>query len=300
MNLDKFLSKSVDDCGYYMDEVLFFDGHNLLFRTVHVADKFNPLDTEFKYWRYLMLNSILTSIKKHKPTKVIIAFDGKEYWRKEIYSEYKAQRAGARKKSPIDFEAFFLVANEFINGLNKLLPNCYILRDNELEADDIIAVGTREVFKKCKSIINISNDKDMNQLLTQPNYKQYDPIKRKFFNCLNPKRDLEVKLLTGDNSDNIPGVVKRCGPSTANSMLDNGLELVMIDEDIKANYERNKALIDFDCIPVRIVNKAKKIIEDYETDDFDIKAVYKYFIDIGFAGYAMDLQDFVPYLRKLS
>jgi len=249
--------------------------------------------------KYLMLNSIFRTIQYHKPSKFILAFDGKEYWRKDIYPEYKAKRKSARDKSTIDFEKFFPVSNKFLSDLQTVFKNWHVLQMDKIEADDIIAVGTKDIFRASDSIINISTDKDMYQLMKFDNYKQYDPIKRVYVESINPKEDLQIKLLTGDISDNIPSVKKKCGPVTAKKLLDVGLD-VSLNEEMRENYELNKQLIDFDCIPVHIVNQITKEIQNYEIEKFDGKGLFKFLMNEGLSGFSDDIQGYLGALKNIG
>lgn len=300
MSLDKFL-KQVDgvENSISSDKVLMMDGHNLMFRTLFVANKQEPLDMDFTYWKYLMLNSIFRTIQFHKPSKFILAFDGKDYWRKDVYPEYKAKRKSARDKSAVDFDKFFPISNKFMEDIQTIFNNWYVLRMDKIEADDIIAVGVTDIFRSSKEIVNISTDKDFYQLMKHDNYKQYDPIKRVYVESINPLEDLQIKLLTGDISDNIPGVKKKCGPVTAKKLLDAGLD-ISLNEEMRVNYELNKQLIDMDCIPVNIVNKITKDIQNYDIGEFNGKGVFKFLIDQGLSGFADDMQNYLGVLKRLG
>ena len=171
MSLDRFLEKVEGiENEENSNKILFMDGHNLMFRTVFIANKHDPLDEDFTYWKYLMLNSIFRTIQYHKPSKFVLAFDGSSYWRKDIYPEYKAKRKSARDKSVIDFDKFFPIANQFMEDLPNIFENWYVVRLDKIEADDVIAVGTNDIFTTAEEIINISTDKDMYQLMKNKNY----------------------------------------------------------------------------------------------------------------------------------
>ena len=60
--------------------------------------------------------------------------------------------------------------------------------------------------------------------------------------------------MTGDKSDNIPQVFKKCGIKTAIKCWDNKefFNDKMKDNDTKNNYERNRKLIDFNNIPKKL------------------------------------------------
>ena len=96
--LDAFIEREAGDLDG--ERVLIIDAHNLIYRTVHVANFSAPEDEDFEYWKYLMINSLFASIKRFEPTKVVYALDGYRSWRKNEYTEYKAHRKLDRNKSP--------------------------------------------------------------------------------------------------------------------------------------------------------------------------------------------------------
>lgn len=278
---------------------LLIDAHNLIFRCVFVANKNDPLDEEFLYWKFLVINNILTNIKKYDADLCVLAFDGKNYWRKQIYSEYKGQRKSGRDASPVNFEKFFPVMDKFFNDMKKAFKNIMYFKTEQVEADDIIAVLTKYKLKDYDRIINISNDSDMCQLMKYKNYKQFDPIKKKFIEQINPEKQLMIKILTGDRSDNIPGVKAKCGPVTAKKMLDLGLENSLLDEQIKMNFDRNKQLIDFECIPVSISLDIQNKFDEYVLESFNGRKTFSFFTKHGLAGLTERIQEFAPSLKKL-
>ena len=101
--------------------------------------------------------------------------------------------------------------------------------------------------------------------LAGPQIQLYDLKYRKLterkssFN--NAKKDLFVKILTGDKSDNIKGVFKKCGPKTACKYYENK---ELFEEKLKSvegameRYLLNKKMVDFNEIPEELINNFKK------------------------------------------
>jgi hypothetical protein len=67
----------------------------------------------------------------------------------------------------------------------------------------------------------------------------------------------------GDKGDGIPHIKPRVSTKTAADIVENGLEdwLNEQTDEVKANFERNKKLIDFDYIPVHV---QLKIMEEFK------------------------------------
>lgn len=279
--------------------VLFFDTHNLIYRTLFIGHFQDPDDDKFMFWKYLMANSIFTAIKQFEPDKVVFAIDSKYSWRKDIYSNYKGQRKAARTKSVVDFETFFPVMDSFLESLKKTFTNMYCIKVNKCEGDDIIAILTKNRFQDFSKII-ISTDKDLHQLLMNKRVKIYDPIKRKFKEILNPKMDLELKIITGDPSDNIPKIKERCGKGTATKMLKDGLDIYLANDEIRKRYELNKRLIDFEFIPNDIEESILEEFDNYEIKKLDGYGVYNWLIENKIRKLRDDLQIYSPFLKAVE
>ena len=112
-------------------------------------------------------------------------------------------------------------------------------------------------------MICVSTDRDFYQLLKYEGYKQYHPIKRQYIHVMNPERYLLEKVVVGDKGDGIPHIKPRVSTKTAADIVENGLEdwLNEQTDEVKANFERNKKLIDFDYIPVHV---QLKIMEEFK------------------------------------
>lgn len=278
-------------------KALIFDAHNLVFRTLFVAHHEEPLDLEFKYWKTLMLQSINAAVKKFKPSRLILALDKGDSWRKRIYNLYKENRKEGRDESPIDFDKFFPILEEFFAEFKKVFPNAYVLMIEECEGDDIIAVLVKHILPDWDCVC-ISSDRDMYQLYKHSNYQQYDPIKKTIVKCVNPKQYLLVKIIMGDKGDNVPAIADRVGIKTAEKML-NTLDEELKDLNKAKNFERNKILIDFDCIPDDIVSKIKDQFSSYQTSEFRGRALMDFFVRVGSNGLVAYLQEFVTNFKPL-
>ena len=73
----------------------------------------------------------------------------------------------------------------------------------------------------------------------------------------NPKKDLFCKIVMGDKSDNIPPILNKCGPKTAEKCYDNPeyFEECLKKNNAQSNFERNKKLVDFNEIPQELVSE---------------------------------------------
>lgn len=281
--------------------VLLFDGHNMAYRTLFSAIFMNPEDNEkFFFWRHLFMNSFLSTIEKFNPEKVILAFDTKGSWRYDHFDGYKNNRRQARDKAVVDFEKFFPVFNEFKEEIKETFSTIYTIEHPRSEADDIIAVLVKEQFSSNQNVI-VSTDKDLHQLLIDKNNKQFDPIKNKIVNCINPRRELDIKVITGDKSDTIPAIKPRTGKATAEAILKKGLDdFLEENEEVKNNYMRNRILIDFDFIPKELSNGILKTYNDYEIKDIDSSKLMKFFSRNRLNKMMDDWSNYSPLIKSLK
>ena len=261
------------------EKILIFDGNNIAFKNLFADIYANPEDNEFFYlWRHQMLNDIFDKIKMFSPTKVIIAFDQKNSWRYGIYKYYKSNRKSSRDNSKIDFEKFFPIFDDFKSDIEDKLSNIYVIDYPQAEGDDIVAVLAKHL--SANEVIVISSDKDFNQLLVNKNIKKFDPIKKKSIESINPELQLQIQILTGDKDDGIPPIRPRVGVKTAEKILNEGLEEFLQKEENKELikiYNRNKTLIDFNCIPNDLSKNIINTFTNYEIKELDSLKILKFF-----------------------
>jgi 5'-3' exonuclease len=260
-------------------KILVLDWQNQAFRFLHVAHANNPLDLEWLDWQYFMINMVYGYVRKFKPDQLIICNDLGGNWRKDVYPEYKGTRKKGRDESPIDFDSFFAAAKPFYEGIKEMFTNVYFMGKEGYEADDFIGVIVKELAGN--DITVVTTDKDMYQLHKHKGYKQFNPIKKQYVKVMGSpvkfaEKELFVKLLTGDSSDNIPQVKKKMGPKTAEKYMDKLEELLSEDIEIRQKYELNKRLIDMEMIPKEIQEDIKDIYYNYEFSPYSGRKVYDY------------------------
>ena len=201
--------------------IVLIDLHNMIFRNlfmcISLMKKYiKKVNGKYELKSYkteftdMLLKNIL-AVKKQFKTNNIILCEDYQSWRKDIYTEYKAQRQDIKDKSEINFSEVYEYLNELILDLSKNFP-IITMKVNKAEGDDVIAVLTKYFATNIlNDIIIVSTDKDFVQLLSYRTVKIYDPLKRKF---RTPTRDeilehIKIHILTGDKADNIPKIVDR-------------------------------------------------------------------------------------------
>lgn len=202
------------------NKLLLIDGNNLLHRAYN---KFKNMATKggvkssivfgFPY----ILKSLITL---HKPTKVIVVFDGgKAKARKKLLPDYKKRD----KREDFDYDDFIKQKKD-LEKILSYLGIAYTSKRHE-EADDIIWLYARNYKRKGYYVTIVSTDKDFNQLLSS-RLSIYNPWKSDRITHKNveklygypPEQCVDYLILDGDKSDNIPGY-PGVGPKTAIKFL---------------------------------------------------------------------------------
>ena len=269
---------------YGDSKIILLDNNQIIIASVFQSIKYNNIIDE-NFLRHLVLNTyrMYRSRFKKKYGELIICNDSTNYWRKEIFPLYKANRKRDMNKSDTDWGSIFSAMDNIRCEIKEVFPYKNI-RVERTEADDIIATLCQEYYDKEKIII-ISNDKDFQQLQILPNVEQYSPTKKKFLVCENPEEFLLNHIIKGDSSDGIPNILsdddvfmiedKRqtpCGMKKISEITEN------IEEwKEKDNWKRNKKLIDMNEIPQEY---REKIIDEFETAvDNSRSNLLNYFIE---------------------
>ena len=241
-------------------------------------------------FRHMVVNSLRSYKQKFGDDygEIIIACDDKNYWRKQVFPYYKANRKKKRDASEIDWTHVFDCFNKVKQEIKDNFPYRVIQVDSA-EADDIIATLVNENGTDLNGpvkILILSGDKDFIQLHTYGNVKQYDPVRKKWITHNDPKKFLFEQILKGDIGDGVPNVLSpdavfvsngRQRPLTQKKIdkiySDGG---VLLDPAADRNFMRNKQMIDLSMIPSNIKNE---VINKYnEESGKDRSKLFNYFI----------------------
>jgi DNA polymerase I len=166
---------------------------------------------------YGFTNMLLKVIRELKPDQLAVIFDSKgPTFRKEIYPDYKANRAAM----PEDLVPQIPYIKRIVQAFN--LPG---IEMPGYEADDIIATLAKKFSAEGMEVTVVTGDKDLMQivddhilLLDTMKDKVYGPaeVAERFGGA---DKVVEVQALSGDSSDNIPGV-PGIGEKTAKMLID--------------------------------------------------------------------------------
>lgn len=264
------LSKT--DKGDVNDKVMIVDGLNMFIRVFGAVPTLND-DGEHVGGVTGFLLSLGALIRKNKPTRVLIVFDGKggSTRRKKMHSGYKEGRTGLTKVNRLvgyeDLEDQAESMKRNFTAVIKYLEFlpvdvCYV---DHIEADDIMAYAAGHIFKK--EVIIVSSDKDFLQLVND-RISVWQPTKKKMITNDNvheiygvPAHNLVYyRIFDGDKSDNIPGV-PGVGPKT----LVNKLTFLQGDEidGVSTLLERVNELDD-EKLKTKILNHKDTLELNYD------------------------------------
>lgn len=179
------------------------------------------------------------------PSHFAVIFDySSKTFRNEIFPEYKANRS----EPPEDLRPQFGLIRQATRAFN--LP---CIETEGFEADDLIATYARKAAEAGGDVTIISSDKDLMQLIT-PNVEMYDSMKDRQIGIeqvhekfgVGPEKMIDLQALSGDSTDNVPGV-PGIGPKTAAQLLEEYGDLETLLEragEIKQK-KRRENLIEF-------------------------------------------------------
>lgn len=208
------------------DHLFLVDGSGYIFRAYHalppLTRKSDGLPVGAVSGFCNMLWKLLCSARDTAagvvPTHFAVIFDySSQTFRKDIYPEYKANRT----EPPEDLIPQFGLIRQATCAFN--LP---CIEKKGFEADDIIATYARQAKQAGAGVTVISSDKDLMQLVDD-HISMYDSMKDRHIGVSQvrekwgvlPEKMVDLQALTGDSTDNIPGI-PGIGPKTAAQLLE--------------------------------------------------------------------------------
>ena len=190
----------------YKGKLLLIDGNNLLYRSYYAYPHMSSPDGKPTSGIMGTLKTLEKLLREIQPSHLLFCFDASEItFRNELYPLYKANRSEA----PEDIVPQFSLIRKVLDAFN--IP---YIEDKSVEADDLM--GTIACKAAGYETIIVSSDKDLLQLVNQrvsvlllKNGGHYHKITAN--NIVenmgySPWEIPDLKALSGDKSDNIPGV----------------------------------------------------------------------------------------------
>lgn len=202
--------------------LLLIDGHSQAYRAYFgMKTPLSTRDGEPTGAVYGFTRKLLATLRDFNPDYVAVAFDTGDTWRHAEFPDYKA----TRDVMPDDMRTQMTRIEEMLRAFN--IP---ILTYNNFEADDILGTLARAAAAQGIDVLVMTGDRDMFQLVDDrikilytsggpnPVTSVYgvEQVQERY--GLTPQQFIDFKALTGDASDNIPGV-PGVGEKTAIKLL---------------------------------------------------------------------------------
>ncbi|OGZ74858.1 MAG: hypothetical protein A3A12_03330 [Candidatus Staskawiczbacteria bacterium RIFCSPLOWO2_01_FULL_43_17b] len=277
-------------------KLLIIDGHSLLYRAFHALPPLSNKNGQLTNAVYGFLLILFKAIKDVQANYVVACFDTKKpTFRHQQFEEYKAHRA----PMPEGISSQIPIMKDVLRALN--VP---MFEKEGFEADDLVATIATKNQEKVDVVI-LSGDLDNLQLVNDhiklytmgKGIKEsvlYDAARVVERFGVRPDQMNEFKALTGDNSDNIPGV-PGIGKTTAADLIqrfgsiknlyeelatDTAVLKPKIKEALKTNKE--KAFLS-----LQLVDTDKNVEMDFNLDacafgSFDRAKVQQVFAQLNF------------------
>ena len=215
------------------NRIFVIDGSSYLYRAYHAMPPLSTSSGQPTGAVKGVTNMLMNLKKESDESPIVVVFDAKgKTFRNEIYSEYKANRPP--------------MPDELRDQLKPVKDICKaigfpLIEIEGVEADDVIATITRMAKDaKFKCVVS-SLDKDLMQLVEDPDTTLMNTMKNEIFDeakvfekfGVKPNQIRDMLALVGDTSDNIPGVPK-VGQKTAAKWLIEYGDLEAIKENADA------------------------------------------------------------------
>jgi len=233
---------------------------------------------------------------------LVICQDSTNYWRKDIFPHYKANRKKAQQDKQEYWNIVYGAMAKIRHEVAENMPYKNIKVDR-CEADDIIGVLAKN-YHTTENILIVSYDKDFQQLLYYPNVKLYSPHKKIMVECEDPTMFLFEQIVRGDSSDGVPNILsdadtflvesKRQKPITAKRLAE---FLNTIPQDIASGkmhftveaFKRNQQLIDLSMIPAEY---EQEILNSFAANHINNHKMFNYFVEHKLTHLMKDLTSF--------
>ena len=254
------------------------DGTSYIHRAYHAIRNLSnsqglPTNAIFGFTRMLM-----KLLDDKSPEYGAVTFDVKgPTFRHKIFKDYKA----TRPPMPEDMAVQIPYIKQVVHGLNVV-----VLEKQGYEADDIIGTIARLGQDQGFNVVIVSGDKDFRQILSG-NTVMWDSMNDKLTDSSTIRRDygiepeqiIQVMALSGDTSDNIPGI-PGVGEKTAISLIQQFSSMENIFEhtdqitgpSLRSKLEQFKELA---YLSEKLVTINRAVPLDITLDDLRLKSPQK-------------------------
>jgi DNA polymerase I len=246
---------------------------------------------------YGFISMIVKLMKEKNPDHLVFCYDRKEpSFRKGLYDAYKANRTTMPEDLQVQMPYLKQVAQLF--GITDIEVDTY-------EADDLIGTVARMAEKQGYESFIVSGDKDFCQLVS-PQIFLYDTMKELIYDKnqvkekhgVNPEQFIDYLAITGDTSDNIPGVAG-IGPKGAQKLIEQFGTLESIYENIeevasasvkqKLIDAKEKAILSKQLVTIVTDVKLNKTMDDFKLKPMMREELRAFLQDLNFKSFEKSL-----------
>jgi DNA polymerase-1 len=202
------------------DVLYLIDLSGYVFRAYHALPPLSSSRGEPTHAVLGTVNMLQKVVGERRPHMLAVAMDSRgRTFRHEMDARYKA----TRPPPPPDFSQQMARVEQIIRAWDVA---CF--RADNLEADDLIAAATARALLEGWRVVIVTSDKDLMQLVRDDDQRVvlWDSMRDRVYGPREvyaklgvvPSRVRDFLALTGDTSDNVPGV-PGVGPKTAADLL---------------------------------------------------------------------------------
>ncbi len=246
---------------------------------------------------YGFISMIAKLLKEKNPEYIVFCYDRKEpSFRKDLDVNYKANRTTMPDDMQVQMPYLKQVAGLF--GIADLEVASF-------EADDLIGtIATQAAAADFETHI-VSGDKDFCQLINEKTFL-YDTMKEVVFtpalvkekHGVTPEQFIDYLAITGDTSDNIPGVAG-IGPKGAIKLIEEFGTLEQIYENIdrvqsagikeKLINSKDNAILSKKLVTIVRDVKTDMTLEDYKRKPLNVEPLREFLQELNFKAFEKTL-----------
>ncbi|MCF7913962.1 MAG: DNA polymerase I, partial [Spirochaetaceae bacterium] len=274
------------------DALYLVDGYSIIYRSYFAFINRPLTDSEGRNVSALFgfFRTLLSLFDNYNPQYFAVVMDSRvPTFRHEMYEPYKANR----EKAPDDLHAQIPFIEEVLTAMQ-----VKVLRQDGVEADDIIATLARVCSEAERNCYIISGDKDLLQLvddrvsMLRPEngkYRNIGPREVKNDYGIGAEQVIDYLSLMGDSADNIPGV-KGIGPKTAVKLLQKyntldgiyeHLEECSKGEQKKLEEGRDSAYLSRELVVLHTADECPTDLEEFSLESINRKAAVPLLLKYG-------------------
>lgn len=277
--------------------MLIYDMNQVATAAVMVQQMHSDVPTSFDFLRHMILNRIAQLNTQFNDKEVVLAFDHRKNWRRDVSKHYKASRPATKAAiAPnLDWKLF----HEFLNVVAEELKDHFpyiVIQEEGAEGDDVIGTLVHHLLDTTVfgDITIISGDKDFKQLHLSDRVRQFSPVRREYVTTNNARGQLEELILCGDRGDGVPnvlspddcfvrGIKQKAMIASRKAAIDVWNPETVGDKTIERNIWRNRLLVDLRNTPPEL---KQSILDSYTTQLPKMKAgdrsrIFSYMISKG-------------------